>query len=66
VLVHRPGTRATLGRVIHLPISICMSIWESKRAEARNSRFRVLIKVNAQNVFGAKLSGVKKRGLTDA
>jgi hypothetical protein len=26
VLVHRPGTRATLGRVIHLPISICMSI----------------------------------------
>lgn len=58
VLVHRPGTRATLGRVIHLPISICMSIWVSKRAEARNSRFRVLIKVNAQNVFGAKLSGV--------
>ena len=48
VLVHRPGTRATLGRVIHLPISICMSIWVSKRAEARNSRFRVLKKVSAQ------------------
>jgi hypothetical protein len=26
VLVHRPGTRAARGRVIHLPISIYMSI----------------------------------------
>jgi hypothetical protein len=39
VLVHRPGTRAALGRVIHLPISICMPTWVSKGTNRKEFTF---------------------------